>query len=56
MGEILKNWLKQTKFSNLDQEVYLNIFVTSYFLRSKHEEVIRQAWVNNASVQCSSNT
>ncbi len=40
MGEILKRWLKQTKFSNLDQEVSLNIFVTSYFLRSKHEEVL----------------
>lgn len=40
MGEILKQWLKQTKFANLDQEVSLNIFVTSYFLRSKHEEVL----------------
>lgn len=40
MGEILKQWLKQTKFANLDQEVSLNIFVTSYFLRSKHEKVL----------------
>ena len=40
MGEILKRWLKQTKFASLDQEVSLNIFVTSYFLRSKHEEVL----------------
>ncbi len=40
MGEILKQWLKQTKFENLDLEVSLNIFVTSYFLRSKHEEIL----------------
>jgi DNA-binding MarR family transcriptional regulator len=40
MGEILKQWLKQTKFESLDQEVVLNIFVTSYFLRSKHEEIM----------------
>jgi len=40
MGKALKNWLKQTKFSNLDHEVSLNIFVTSYFLRSKNEEIL----------------
>ncbi len=40
MGDILNKWLRQTKFTNLDQEVSLNIFVTSYFLRSKHEEVL----------------
>lgn len=40
MGDKLKQWLKQSKFSNLDQEVSLNIFVASYFLRSKHEEVM----------------
>jgi DNA-binding MarR family transcriptional regulator len=40
MGEKLKKWLKQTKFENLDQETSLNIFVTAYFLRSKHEEVM----------------
>lgn len=40
MGDKLKQWLKQSKFENLDQEVALNIFVTSYFLRSKHEEVL----------------
>jgi len=40
MGEKLKQWLKQTKFESLDQEVALNIFVTSYFLRSKHEEIM----------------
>jgi len=43
MGKILKQWLKQTKFANLDQEVSLNIFATSYFLRSKHEEVLRNS-------------
>ena len=40
MGDNLKQWLKQSRFSNLDQEVSLNIFVTSYFLRSKYEEVL----------------
>jgi DNA-binding MarR family transcriptional regulator len=40
MGDQLKKWLKQTQFENLDQEVALNIFVTSYFLRSKHDEVM----------------
>lgn len=40
MGEKLKKWLKQTKFESLDQEVALNIFVTSYFLRSKHDEIM----------------
>ncbi len=40
MGDILKQWLKQTKFENLDQEVALNVFVTSYFLRTKHDEVM----------------
>lgn len=42
MGERLKQWLKQTKFESLDQEVALNIFVASYFLRSKHEEVMNK--------------
>ena len=40
MGDKLKKWLKQSKFADLDQEVALNIFVTSYFLRSKHEEIM----------------
>lgn len=40
MGDKLKQWLKQSKFESLDQEAALNIFVTSYFLRSKHEEVL----------------
>ena len=40
MGSKLKQWLKQSKFSSLDQEVILNIMVTSYFLSSKHEEVM----------------
>lgn len=43
MGKILTQWLKQTKFANLDQEVSLNIFITSYFLRSKHEEVLSKS-------------
>ena len=42
MGDKLKQWLKQTKFENLDHEVSLNIFVAAYFLRSKHEEVMNK--------------
>ena len=42
MGEKLKQWLKQTKFESLDQEVALNLFVTAYFLRSKNEEVMNK--------------
>ncbi|MBE0538617.1 MAG: MarR family transcriptional regulator [Ignavibacterium sp.] len=42
MGEKLKQWLKQTRFESLDQEVSLNIFVAAYFLRSKHEEVMNR--------------
>ncbi len=42
MGDKLKQWLKQTKFENLEVEVALNIFVTSYFLRSKHDEVMNK--------------
>jgi DNA-binding MarR family transcriptional regulator len=42
MGEKLKQWLKQSKFESLDQEVALNLFVTAYFLRSKHEEVMNK--------------
>lgn len=42
MGKKLKQWLKQSSFENLEQEVSLNIFVTAYFLRSKHEEVLKK--------------
>lgn len=42
MGEKLKQWLKQTRFESLDQEVSLNIFVAAYFLRSKHEELMNR--------------
>lgn len=42
MGEKLKQWLKQSKFESLDQEVALNLFVTAYFLRSKHEEIMNK--------------
>lgn len=42
MGDKLKQWLKQTQFESLDQEVTLNLFVTAYFLRSKHEEVMNK--------------
>ncbi len=40
MGKKLKQWLKQDKFEDLNQEVLLNLFITSYFLRSKHETVM----------------
>lgn len=40
MGEKLKQWLKQSRFESLDQEVALNLFVAAYFLRSKHEAVM----------------
>lgn len=40
MGEILKKRLKQSRFENLDQEVALNLLVSAYFLRSKHDEVM----------------
>lgn len=42
MGEKLKQWLKQTKFESLDQEVALNLLVAAYFLRSKHEAVMNK--------------
>ena len=42
MGEKLKQWLKQSKFENIDQETTLNIFVTAYFLRSKYEDVMKK--------------
>lgn len=42
MGEILKKWLKQSRFESLDQEVSLNLFVASYFLRSKHEAIMNK--------------
>jgi DNA-binding MarR family transcriptional regulator len=40
MGEVLKKRLKQSKFENLDQEVALNLLVSAYFLRAKHDEVM----------------
>lgn len=42
MGEILKKRLKSKKFESEDLAVILNIFVTSYFLRSKHDEVFQR--------------
>ncbi|MEJ5263302.1 MAG: MarR family transcriptional regulator [Ignavibacterium sp.] len=42
MGEILKKRLKSKRFESDDLEVILNIFVTSYFLRSKHDEVFQR--------------
>ncbi len=40
MGEILKQRLKQNKFENLEQEAFLNIFVTANFLKMKNDEVL----------------
>lgn len=42
MGEVLKKRLKQSKFENIDQEVALNLLVSAYFLRSKHDEVMNK--------------
>lgn len=42
MGDKLKQWLKQSNFEGLDQEATLNILVTAYFLRSKHEEIMNK--------------
>lgn len=40
MGKKLKQWLKQDKFEDINQEVLLNLLVTAYFLRSKQEAVM----------------
>jgi len=39
MGEILKRRLKQEKFSGIEQEGLLNLFIASNYLHSKLEEV-----------------
>lgn len=39
MGEILKKRLKQKKFSSLEQEALLNLFVASNYLHSKIDTV-----------------
>lgn len=39
MGEILNKRLKQEKFSGIEQEGLLNLFIASNFLHSKLEEV-----------------
>lgn len=40
MGEILKQRLKQGRFESIEQEVFLNIFVTANFLRMKNDELL----------------
>ncbi|WP_337873030.1 MarR family transcriptional regulator [Ignavibacterium sp.] len=42
MGEKLKKRLKSKKFESEDLAVILNIFVTSNFLRSKHDDVFHR--------------
>jgi len=42
MGEILKKRLKQEKFSSIEQEGLLNLFIASNYLHSKLEEVCNQ--------------
>ncbi len=42
MGEILKKRLKSKNFDSEDLEVILNIFVTSNYLRSKHDAVLSE--------------
>jgi DNA-binding MarR family transcriptional regulator len=39
MGEILKKRLKQEKFSSIEQEALLNLFIASNYLHSKLEVV-----------------
>ena len=39
MGEILKKRLKQQKFSSVEQEALLNLFIASNYLHSKLETV-----------------
>lgn len=39
MGEILKKRLKQEKFSGIEQEGLLNLFIASNYLHSKLDEV-----------------
>lgn len=42
MGEILKKRLKQEKFSGIEQEGLLNLFIASNFLHSKLEEICNE--------------
>ena len=42
MGEILKNRLKQEKFSGIEHEGLLNLFIASSYLHSKLEAVCGQ--------------
>jgi DNA-binding MarR family transcriptional regulator len=39
MGEILKKRLKQQKFSNIEQEALLNLFIASNYLHSKLDTI-----------------
>jgi len=43
MGEILKKRLKQEKFSGVEQEGLLNLFIASNYLHSKLEEVCNES-------------
>lgn len=40
MGEALRHRLKQAKFESTEQEVYLNIFVTANFLRTRNDLIL----------------
>jgi DNA-binding MarR family transcriptional regulator len=40
MGESLKQRLKQSKFESIEQEAFLNIFVTANFLRMKNDLIL----------------
>lgn len=42
MGKILKQRVKQNKFDSVEDEAYLNVMITAYYLRSKTEAVLKQ--------------
>ena len=48
MGEILKKRLKQKKFINVEQELALNLFVSSNYLRSKIDNLCNDFKITHA--------
>ncbi len=48
MGEILKKRLKQKKFINVEQELALNLFISSNYLRSKIENLCNDFKITHA--------
>lgn len=48
MGEILKKRLKQKKFINVEQELALNLFISSNYLRSKIDNLCNDFKITHA--------